>query len=51
MASHLDVPPLNLAVPALPEQSTPSAADGKDEQDIESMLAEMMTPVTTEGST
>ena len=46
MASHLDVPPLNLAVPAMSEQSESATADETDEQDIEAMLADMMTPVT-----
>ena len=46
MASHLDVPPLNLAVPAVSEQSESATADETDEQDIEAMLADMMTPVT-----
>jgi hypothetical protein len=43
MASQLEVPPLNLAVPALPESST---MDEQEEQDIEDMLANMMAPVT-----
>ena len=46
MASHLDVPPLNLAVPALPEQSESATAVESDEQEIEDLLASMMTPVT-----
>jgi len=51
MASHLDVPPLNLATPALSEQNGQTTADKKDEQvfdeqDIEAMLAAMGTPVT-----
>jgi len=45
MASQLDVPPLNLAVPALPEQGE-SAASETDDQEIEDMLATLMTPVT-----
>lgn len=45
IASQLDVPPLNLAIPDLPEHSEP-AADHSDEQDIEAMLATMMAPVT-----
>ncbi|MCL2711353.1 MAG: hypothetical protein FWE95_10785 [Planctomycetaceae bacterium] len=46
MASQLDVPPLNLAVPALPEQNEPEAINEQDEQEIEAMLADMMAPVT-----
>ena len=46
MASHLDVPPLNLDTPALPEQTESPAMDEKDEQEIEAMLATMMAPVT-----
>ena len=46
MASHLDVPPLNLAVPDLPEQNESATMDEQDEQEIEAMLAAMGTPVT-----
>jgi hypothetical protein len=46
IASHLDVPPLNLAIPALPEQNEPDAIDEEEEQEIEDMLATMMAPVT-----
>ena len=46
MASQLDVAPLNLAVPALPEPNESTEIDEKDEQEIEEMLATMMTPVT-----
>ena len=46
MASQLDVPPLNLSAPALPEQSESVPANDMDDQDIEDMLASMMTPVT-----
>lgn len=46
MASHLEVLPLNLSAPALPEQSEP-AEDEADDQEIEALLATMMTPVTT----
>jgi len=46
MASQLEVPPLNLAVPALPEQNEPEAINEQDEQEIEAMLADMMAPVT-----
>jgi uncharacterized coiled-coil protein SlyX len=46
MASQLEVPPLNLATPALPEQSVPEDISEEDEQEIEDLLATMMTPVT-----
>ena len=46
IASHLDVPPLNLAVPALPTQNEPATAEEKEEEDIEAMLAAMGAPVT-----
>ena len=46
MASQLDVPPLNLAVPALPEQNETEAMSEQEEQEIEDMLATMMAPVT-----
>ena len=46
IASHLDVPPLNLSVPALPMQSEQTTADEMDEQEIEALLASMQTPVT-----
>ena len=46
MASQLDVPPLNLAVPDLPEQNESEAVSEQDEQEIEDMLATMMAPVT-----
>jgi len=46
MASQLDVPPLNLAVPALPEQNESATMGEEDEQEIEAMLAAMGTPVT-----
>jgi len=46
MASQLDVPPLHLSVPALPEQNEPEAMNEQDEQEIEDMLATMMAPVT-----
>jgi len=45
MASQLDVPPLNLAVPALPEQNEAEAMSEQEEQEIEDMLATMMAPV------
>jgi len=45
MASQLDVPPLHLSAPALPEQSEPVLPD-MDDQDIEEMLATMGVPVT-----
>ena len=55
IASNLDVPPLNLAVPSLPEVNEPAGTDGtheheideSDEQEIEDLLATMMAPVTT----
>jgi len=47
MASHLDVPPLNLAVPAAPAPPEPTEMNETDEQEIEDMLATMMAPVTT----
>jgi len=46
MASQLEVPPLNLAVPALPEQNEPETMNEQEEQEIEAMLADMMAPVT-----
>jgi hypothetical protein len=47
MASHLDVAPLNLTPPPLPEQSEPSTAEETDDdQEIEALLASMETPVT-----
>ena len=46
MASHLDVPPLNLAVPASPDPHGTAEMSEVDEQEIENMLATMMTPVT-----
>jgi hypothetical protein len=46
IASQLDVTPLNLATPALPVQSEPMDMSEEDEQEIESLLATMMTPVT-----
>jgi len=47
LATHLDVSPLNLAVPALPEQSEPAEMNEMNDQEIEDMLATMMAPVTT----
>ena len=46
MASQLDVPPLNLGIPDLSEQSEAVADGDSDEDDIEAMLASMMAPVT-----
>jgi len=46
MASQLDVSPLNLEIPPLPEQGEPESIDETEEQEIEDMLASMMTPVT-----
>ena len=46
MASQLDVPPLNLGAPDLPEQSETTPMDETDDQEIEAMLASMMAPVT-----
>ena len=46
MASHLDVPPLNLAAPAMPAQTEAAPTDEEDDQDIEAMLAAMGAPVT-----
>jgi len=51
IASQLDVEPLNLAplnfdTPALPEQDGFEPMNDSDEQEIEDMLASMMTPVT-----
>jgi len=46
MASQLDVSPLNLLVPGLPEPDESAVIDEKDEQEIEAMLATMMAPVT-----
>jgi len=51
MASQLDVPPLNLATPAPPEQSESAAIDETEEEEIEAMLATMMTPVTATAGT
>ncbi|MCL2005915.1 MAG: hypothetical protein FWG73_07085, partial [Planctomycetaceae bacterium] len=47
-ASDLDVSPLNLSVPALPEVEGLPPADESDDADeeIEAMLATMMTPIT-----
>jgi len=41
----LDVPPLNLGVPHLPEQNESTDTE-YDDQEIEAMLATMMAPVT-----
>ena len=50
IASQLEVPPLDLSVPELPEQSEPAEME-EDDQEIEAMLATMMAPVTaTAGS-
>jgi len=46
IVSQLEVSPLNLSVPALPEQNEPIQIDENDEQEIEAMLANMMAPVT-----
>ena len=46
MASHLDVPPLNLAVPASPAPHEAAEMNEAEEQEIENMLAAMTTPVT-----
>ena len=46
MASQLDVPPLDLAAPALPEPDVSATIDEQDDQDIEAMLAAMGVPVT-----
>jgi len=46
IASQLEVSPLNLEVPALPEQNETVQIDENDEQEIEAMLANMMAPVT-----
>jgi len=51
IASQLDVPPLNLATLALPELGEPVQEDDSEDQEIEALLATMMTPVTaTAGS-
>jgi hypothetical protein len=47
IASNLDVPPLNLAVPALPMPGAAPEIDESDEDDIENLLSSMMAPVTT----
>ena len=49
MASHLDVQPLNLGVPALPAQDESTDVGEKDEEEIEALLATMMEPVTVGG--
>ena len=46
IASQLEVPPLNLAIPTLPDQNELTTMDETDEQEIEALLATMMTPVT-----
>ncbi|MCL2005253.1 MAG: hypothetical protein FWG73_03715 [Planctomycetaceae bacterium] len=46
-ASDLEVSPLNLSVPALPEpEALPPEEESEEEEEIEAMLATMMTPIT-----
>jgi len=49
IASQLDVPPLNLAIPTLPVpvQAESAETDDTNDQEIEDLLATMMTPITT----
>ena len=46
MASQLDVPPLGLEIPTMPEQPEPAPEEDDDDQEIEAMLASMMKPLT-----
>jgi hypothetical protein len=51
IASQLEVPPLNLATPDLPNPDESQSATGMDDQDIEDLLTSMMTPVTATATT
>jgi len=46
MATQLEVPPLNLATPDLPKEDGAASETEMDDQEIEDLLASMMTPVT-----